>query len=116
MLHGRGGGSKSRIRVAGLVRAPGAKKACKKHVKPYNRTRFASPKGTSKSAPGMRFIIGFYILYVFCQNLVAVVKIEKCHTTVRFGPLKAVLVKGAGVGAVIRFYNLYNFSRKRAKS
>ena len=110
-MGGRSPGSASR----GLVRAPGAKKACTKHVEPYNRTRFALPKGTSKSAPGMRFIIGFYILYVFFENCVEVVKSEKSYTTVRSAPLKNVLVEGAGIGAVIRFYSFYKFSRKCAK-
>ena len=86
------------------LRVAGAKKASTKHVEPYNRTRFALRKGTSKSAPGMRFIIGFYIFHVFFENCVEIVKSEKSYTTVRFGPLKDVLVKGAGIGAVIGFY------------
>ena len=85
----------------GTVRVAGAKKASTKHVEPYNRTRFALPKGTSKSAAGMRFLIGFYILYVFFENCVGIVKSEKSYTTVRFGPLKDVLVKRAGIGAVM---------------
>ena len=106
-MGGRSPGSASR----GLVGAPGAKKACTKHVEPYNRTRFALPKGTSKSAPGMRFIIGFYILYVFFEICLEIVKNEKSYTTTRFAPLKDVLVKGSGIGAVIRFYMFYKLRR-----
>ena len=116
MLLGRDGGSKSRIRVAGLVRAPGAKKACTKHVEPYNRTRFALPKGISQSGPRMRFIIGFYILYVFFEICVEVTKNEKSYTTTRFAPLKDVLVKGSGIGTAIGFLQFLQVSKKVCKA
>ena len=76
---------------------------------------FASPRGTSKSAAGMRFLIGFYILYVFFENYVEIAKSEKSYTTVRFGPLKDVLVRGAGIGAVVGCYTFHKFSRKCVK-
>ena len=57
----------------------------------------------------MRFTIAFYILYVFFENCVEVVKSDKSHTTVRSAPLKNVLVEGAGIGAVLRFYSFYKF-------
>ena len=106
-MGGRSPGSASR----GLVRALGAKKACKKHAKPYSRTRFASPKGTSKSGPRMRFIIRFYILYVFFEICVEVMKNEKSYTTTRFAPLKDMLVKGSGIGSAIGFYMFYKLRR-----
>ena len=38
-------------------------------------------------------------------------KSEKSYTTVRSTPLKDVLVKGAGIGAVIGFYTFQKFWR-----
>ena len=63
----------------------------------------------------MRFIIGFYILYVFFENFVEVAENEKSYTTTRFAPLEDVLVKESGIGAVIGFYNFGKFPRKCAK-
>ena len=51
----------------------------------------------------MHLIVEFYILPVFSEILVEVVKSEKSYTTARSAPLKDVLTKGAGIGAVIGF-------------
>ena len=93
----------------GASRAPGAKKACKKHVKPYKRTRFASLKDALFLAPGMRTVIRNYIFNAFWKKFVEFTKSEKSYTTVRSAPLKDVLVKGAGIGAATRFYTFKKF-------
>ena len=52
----------------------------------------------------MQTVIGNYISNAFWKQFVEFIKSEKSYTTVRSAPLKDVLVKGAGIGAVIRFY------------
>ena len=95
----------------GMVRVAGAKKTCTKHVESHNRARSALPKGTSTSGLRMRFIMGFYILHVFFEICVEIVKNEKSYTTTRFAPLKDVLVKGTGIGTAIGFYMFYKLRR-----
>ena len=47
---------------------------------------------------------------MFCfEFVVEVVNSEKSYTTARSGPLKDVLVKGAGIGAVIGCYTFQKF-------
>ena len=59
----------------------------------------------------MRTSIGFGIFNSFWKEFVKFIKSEKSYTTVRSAPLKDVLVKGAGIGAVIGFYNFQKFWR-----
>ena len=57
----------------------------------------------------MRPSIGFGIFIAFWKEFVEFIKSEKSYTTVRSTPLKDVLVKGAGIGAVIGFYTFKKF-------
>ena len=52
----------------------------------------------------MRNSIRNFIFNAFLKEFAEFIKSEKSYTTVRSAPLKDVLVKGAGIGAVIGFY------------
>ena len=69
--------------------------------------RFASPRDVFFLAPRIRNSIGNFIFNTFFfkkKKFAEIIKSEKSYTTVRPAPLKDVLVKGAGIGAVISFY------------
>ena len=59
----------------------------------------------------MRRSIGFGTFNAFWKEFVEFLKSEKSHTTRRSAPLKDVLVKGAGIGAVIGFYTFQKLWR-----
>ena len=59
----------------------------------------------------MRTSIGFGTFNAFWKQFAEFIKSEKSYTTVRSAPLKDVLVKGAGIGAVMGFYTFQKFWR-----
>ena len=59
----------------------------------------------------MRTSIRFGIFSGFGKEFVEFIKSKKSYTRVTSAPLKDVLVKGAGVGAVIGFYTFQEFRR-----
>ena len=59
----------------------------------------------------MRPSIGFGNFNAFWKEFVEFIKSENSYTTVRSAPLKDVLVKGAGIGAVIGIYTFQKLWR-----
>ena len=83
----------------------------RKSANAYTTVRLGLSKAPSRKSPRVRICIRIILFCVFQTKHKSV----KAYTRVRLGLLKDVLVRGAGVGAVIESHTSRIFSRKSVR-
>ena len=103
ILHGRGVGSKSRIRVTGPGGSSGALRTCKKVKALREHANFGLLRDPLFLAPGMRSVSAFFAFGIFLWNSCSVSKIEGHREHAGFGLLRDPLLLGSGMRSVSSF-------------
>ena len=114
ILHGRGVGSKSRIRVTGPGGSSGALWTCKKVKGHREHAGFGLLRDPLFLAPGMRSVSAFFAFGMFLWNSCSVSKIKDHREHAGFRLLRDPLLLGPGMRSVSAFFG-FGMIQKRPK-
>ena len=103
MLHGRGVGSKSRIRARGPVGSSGALWTCKEVKALREHAGFGLLRDPFFLSPGMRSVSAFFAFGIFLWNSCSVSKIEGHQEHAGFGLLRDPLLLASGMRSISSF-------------